>query len=394
MASHYMVSKGVDERLAGCRVTVDLDALKSNYALLQQSALPAQTSAVVKANGYGLGVEMVAKALHDAGCTRFFVAVPNEGVVLRKVLPDAEIFILAGVTPYSAPVLAEARLTPCLGSLEQIKIWHEFWAERSQRRPAAIHVDTGMNRLGLTIDEAIAFAARNDVEYLITPILLMTHFACADEPKDPMNAEQIARIARVKAAFGDIETSISNSGGTITAGEVSLDQDWARPGIALYGGAGRNAPPNPMSVVATVECQVSTVKIAKAGQTVSYGATHKFAKDTRFAVVNAGYADGFHRALSGSGVGMRETNRPGAEGFIAGHCVPLIGRVTMDQMMFDISELPEDAVKAGDFIEMYGPNISITDAAWRAGTIDYELLTSIGQRMQRRYISSTPMDDY
>lgn len=394
MSSHFMISKGVDERLAGCRVTVDLDALKSNYAHLQQCALPAQTSAVVKANGYGLGVEMIAKALYEAGCTRFFVAVPNEGVVLRKVLPDAEIFILAGVTPYSAPILSEARLTPCLGSLEQIDIWHQFWAERSQRRPAAIHVDTGMNRLGLTIDEAIGFAERNAQEHLITPILLMTHFACADEPDDPMNADQITLIAKVKEAFGDIETSISNSGGTLTSGEATIQQDWARPGIALYGGAGRNAPPNPMSVVATVECQVSTVKVAKAGQTISYGATHRFDKDTRFAVVNAGYADGFHRALSGSGVGIRETDRPGTEGFIAGHRVPLIGRVTMDQMMFDLSALPEDAVKAGDFIEMYGPNISITDAAWRAGTIDYELLTSIGQRMQRRYISSTPLVDY
>lgn len=388
MATPYMITKGVDERLAGSRVTVDLDALRANYALLSDWAKPAQAAAVVKANGYGLGVEMVAKALADAGCTRFFVALPNEGVVLRRALPDVEIFILAGVTAYSAPILAEARLTPCLGSLEQIEIWHQFWAERSHRRPAALHVDTGMNRLGLKLDEAIAFAKRNAEEHLITPILLMTHLACADEPNDPMNADQLARFAQAKEAFGDIETSIANSGGTQTG---AMMQDWVRPGIALYGGTARNAPPNPMHVVATVECQISLVKTALAGESISYGATHKFIQDTPIAVVNAGYADGFHRALSGSGVGMRETNRPGTEGYIAGHRVPLIGRVTMDQMMFDLSALPEGAVKAGDFIEIYGPNISISEAAWRAGTIDYELLTSLGQRMQYRYLSSSPI---
>lgn len=388
MASTYVLKKGVDERLAGSRVTINLDALRANYKLLSDFAQPAQTAAVVKANAYGLGMEIVAKTLTQAGCTRFFVALPNEGVVLRRALPDVEIFILAGVTAYSAPILAEARLTPCLGSLEQIEIWHQFWAERGQRRPAAIHVDTGMNRLGLKLEEAIAFATRNAQEHLITPILLMTHLACADEPEDPMNAEQLVRFAQAKAAFGDIETSIANSGGTQTG---TIMQNWVRPGIALYGGAARNAPPNPMHVVVSVECQVSLVKTALAGESVSYGATHIFTQDTPIAVVNAGYADGFHRSLSGSGVGMRETNRPGTEGFIAGHRVPLIGRVTMDQMMFDLSALPEGAVKAGDFIEMYGSNINISEAAWRAGTIDYELLTSLGQRMQYRYVSSSPI---
>lgn len=376
---------GADPLLAGSRLSVDLDALVTNYRVLARRSGTARTAGVVKADAYGLGAAEVSAALFEVGCRTFFVAVPEEGIALRRSLPDAEIFAIGGVScSQAAAACAEARLTPVLNSVDEIAIWSEYWSSRSSRRPCAIHVDTGMNRLGLSINEATAFAEENDSSHSVTPILLMSHLACADEPDHRLNVKQLKSFQRVRAAFKGVESSLCNSAG------IFLDPDYhfdvTRPGISLYGGAPVIGHENPMRPVVTAEARIVQIREAKASETVSYGATVTLERDSRLAVVSVGYADGFHRSGSGNGVAMREAKPAGGSGWIAGHHVPIIGRITMDLTIFDVTDIPADSINTGDWIELFGPNIDIDTAAGAAGTISYELLTSLGRRYFRRYL--------
>lgn len=376
--------EGADPRLAGGRLTIDLEALSENYRLLVRQAAPAAVAGVVKADAYGLGAAHVAPVLWEAGCRMFFVALPEEGIALRAILPEAEIYVLNGLFgPEAAPAYGKHRLLPVLGSPADLSCWEAFGWDGDVPRPCAIHVDTGMNRLGLSPDEAIAFAGDNSLTGAITPCLLMSHLACADEPQDALNRKQLESFQAVRQAFSETDSSLANSAGAFLGPDFAFDL--VRPGIALYGGQPVNGATNPMKTVVTAEARVVQVRHARAGEAVSYGATHRLTRDTIVAVASVGYADGYHRASSGSGVPLRRDDSGGGHGFLHGRKVPVLGRVTMDLTMFDVTDLGADAVTVGDWVELFGPNITIDDAATAAGTISYELLTSLGRRYHRHY---------
>ncbi|WP_173931288.1 alanine racemase [Chelativorans sp. Marseille-P2723] len=379
-----MTSKGPPPHLAGGRLTVDLSALAANYRLLSQRSKPARTAAVVKANAYGLGIAPVARTLWAAGCRRFFVALPHEGVALRALLPEAEIFVFTGLFgTEAASAYRDARLIPVINSQSDISIWEAHGWDAKRPRPCVIHVDTGMNRLGLTPQRARAFVEENALTGALTPLLIMSHLACSDQPDHPMNRWQLESFQQVRTLFAESESSLANSAGIFLGSDFLADL--TRPGIALYGGAPWRGIANPMQPVVTAEARIVQIRQVRAGATVSYGAA-PLTRDSIIATCAVGYADGYHRAASGAGVPLRRVDGQGAEGFIQGRKVPVLGRVTMDLSLFDITDLGHDAVAVGDHIELFGPNISIDAVAEAAGTIAYELLTSLGQRYYREYV--------
>jgi alanine racemase len=370
-----ILTTGISAELAGGRLTVDLGALVRNWKTLGTLAPSAETGAVVKADAYGLGAEAVVRALSKAGCRTFFVAFAHEGAAVRMAAPEARIFVLTGAAADEIAACRESALIPMLASHEQLK----GWLSANAGAPFGINFDTGMNRLGFLTAEAESMGNLRSSGLCH----VMSHLACADEPQHPMNARQLESFQRVAAHFSGIESSLSNSAGIFLESKYHFSV--TRPGIALYGGEAGNGVAYPMEPVAQLETRVIQVRNAKSGETVSYGATETLKRDTRIAVCGTGYADGFHRA-SGADVVLRETGRPSGFGFTAERKIPILGRVTMDLTMFDVTDLPDGAVKAGDFVELFGPNIALDDAARAAGTIGYEMLTSLGKRYYRQYL--------
>lgn len=380
-----LVQTGADPRLAGGRLSVDLAALAANWRDLAERSKPAKCAAVVKADAYGLGIEHVVPVLLATGCDTFFVALPEEGIAVRRIAPRADIFILNGTYEMSAATLIEANLIPILNSLEQVELWARHCSQRGLNSPCAIGVDTGMNRLGLTVDEALAFRKRNMAEHLVAPVMVMSHLACADDPEHPLNRKQIESFQKVAAAFDDIDSSFANSAGIFLGTEFVFDL--TRPGIALYGGSASSAGKTPMKPVVSLDARIVQARHAPKGETVSYGATQTLSRDSKIAVVAVGYADGYPRAGSGAGVPLRAALPAGQSGFVGGYRVPLIGRITMDLTLFDVTDVPDAALKDG-WIELIGPNIPLDEAAKAAGTIGYELLTGLGPRYERRYLNA------
>lgn len=361
------------------RLTVDLGALVDNWLSLRRASGRARTSAVVKADGYGLGLGPVVSALRDAGCGDFFVATIAEGVAARSVAPDARIFVLNGIYAGAEAAVRDADLVPVLASDSQLALWAADCAELGPH-PCAVQVDTGMNRLGLSVRQALQLADDTTRPASLMPVLVMSHLACADAPAHPMNRRQLESFQAIATAFDGIDSSLCNSAGIGLGPEFHFDL--TRPGISLYGGQATTGIQNAMKPVACAEARILQIRQAKAGETVSYGAAETLQRDTRIAVCAVGYADGYHRSHSGSGVPLRaHETLPRPAGFAAGREVPVLGRITMDLTMFDITDAP--IVREGDFIELFGPNMPLDRVADAAGTIGYEILTSIGGRYQR-----------
>jgi len=372
-------------RLAGAVLTIDLDALRENFRGLTRVCAPADTAGVVKADAYGLGVDRVVPALLKEGCSRFFVAFPFEGVAVRELAPDATIYVLNGLfSEEAAQVYAQARLVPVLNSVVDISLWETFCGVSGQRFPCAINVDTGMNRLGMTPSEALTFADENALTRALDPVLVMSHLACSDEPAHPMNRAQLESFQRVAAAFSGVESSFVNSAGILLGPDYRFDV--TRPGIAVYGGAPVSGAKNPMRPVVTAQARISQIRYCKAGDTVSYGASQTIMRDTIIAVAAIGYGDGYPRSGSAAGTPLSASGQATAHGFIAGRRVPVLGRITMDATMFDVTDLGHGAVGRGDMIELFGPNIPLDEAASAAGTIAYEMLTNLGRRYHRQYL--------
>ncbi|MDO9417548.1 alanine racemase [Pararhizobium sp.] len=367
---------------ASNRLTIDLEALVDNWRKMGRLSGKARAAAILKADAYGLGIEPVAEALYEAGARDFFVANAEEGADLRPLVPDGRIYILAGMWPGNEPLFFDNGLVPIINSEEQLAVYMAAISERGDH-PCVLHVDTGMNRLGLSVEEALALANDPARPASFSPVLVMSHLACADDKNHPANRQQLESFRAVSAAFEGVESSLANSAGVHLGPDFHFDL--TRPGIAVYGGAAANGGQNPMRPVVTAEARIVQIREAKAGTSASYGATATLARDSRIATVAIGYADGYHRA-SGSGVPLRATGIPGAFGFVVGHRVPLIGRVTMDLTLFDVTDVPETAVRAGDYIEIFGSNIPVDEAARAAGTIGYEMLTSLGNRYERLYL--------
>ena len=370
--------------LAGGRLTVDMAALTDNYRLIQRHSGAAKAAAVVKANAYGLGVELAVPAFVAAGCDTFFVAQADEGAIVRALAPNARIFVIYGAPKGSEGALLEHQLIPLLCSPEQIERWGKLIRAKARPLPYGIHVDTGMNRTGLTMEEARLIGMHTDVLKASGLCHVMTHPACADDPTHPMNSKQSESFQQVRAIFSGVESAYANSASILTAG--ASGGDITRPGIALYGGEAVNGIANPMKAVVTAETRIIQIRYAKAGETVSYGATETLTRDSKIGVCATGYADGYHRA-SGKGVALRNADTAKASGFIGGYRVPVLGRVTMDFTMFDVTDVPDTILDTSEWIELFGKNITLDDAARAAGTIGYELLTSLGRRYRREAIS-------
>ncbi|EPE99149.1 alanine racemase [Rhizobium grahamii] len=368
---------------AGLRLTVDLTALTENWKDMARRSGKARAAAVVKADAYGTGIEDAGEALFMAGARDFFVATVDEGVTLRPYAPDARIFVLSGVWPGTERRLFENDLVPVISSEEQLAFWMAVLADYGDY-PCALNVDTGFNRLGLSMHEAMALADDVSRPASFAPVLVMSHLACSDDHSSDMNRQQLESFRQVSAAYEGIDSSLAASGGIFLGSDYHFDL--TRPGIALYGGEAINGMANPMRPVVTAEARVIQVRSAKAGESVGYGRALQLNRDSKLAVVSAGYADGYLRSQSSGGVPLRQTVPQGGLGFVAGRKVPVAGRITMDLTIFDVSDLPENAVRAGDYVELFGKNVLVDDVARSAGTIGYEILTSIGLRHERRYL--------
>jgi alanine racemase len=355
-----------DSRPATLRV--DLDALARNYRTLLGRARPGECAAVVKADAYGLGLERVARRLLREGCRRFFVATLAEARELRSLAPDAEIGVFEGALAGTADALAAIEARPVLNTLEQIERW------RGKGR-ALLHLDTGMNRLGLRAADVAALAQRADLLDGTALDFVMTHLACADEPEHPLNAEQLVRFEQMRDLLPPARTSIGNSAGTLT--DAARRGDLARPGIALYGGNPFSDRPNPMAAVVTLTAPIHQLHEVSEPETVGYGATYVAKPPSRVAVVGIGYADGYPRNLGNGGTAA-----------IGGQRVPVVGRVSMDLITIDVGALQRETVRVGEPVELIGPMVSLDEVAAAAGTISYEILTGLGRRLVREYVEN------
>jgi alanine racemase len=364
-------------RAALATLTIDLAAIAENYKMLAAKVSPAECAGVVKADAYGLGVTQVAPALWRVGCRTFFVAAFAEGVVLRDLLPEASIYVLNGLHGVDPKEFAAAQLRPVLVSRREIDIWLGSSDSTGNVR-FGLHLDTGMARLGMPPDEFEALVGHRETIDRLHPSLVMSHFACADTPDHPLNREQIQRFRSVSRRLrlpNDATRSLAASSGIFLGTESVFDM--VRPGAALYGIAPLQNQPNPMRQVVRLQARILQVRRVDAGDTVGYGATHRFARQSRLATIGVGYADGFMRSLS---------NRGGA--YIGDRRAPIVGRVSMDLVTIDITDTPEHETQVGTWVDLIGQHNQIDTVAAEAGTIGYEVLTSLGRRYQRRYLDS------
>ena len=366
---------------AGARLTVNLGNLKANYKMLANQAGESQCAAVVKANAYGLGLDACVAAFLEAGANTFFVAQIPEARRVREIAPEAIIYVLSGIPEGAARQLAELNVRPVLCSFEEAEEWEKLCRQDRQRRSAAVHIDTGINRLGIAPVDINAFVSEFGDDPDFEMCLLMSHFACADEPGHPLNKKQIDRFNIARKAFPGVPASLANSAALLWSRETRsrVEFDLARPGIALYGSAARGDIVNPMLPVATLEARVIQVRQVEAGESIGYGATFTTKRVSRIAILSTGYADGYQRCLGNGG------DDPVAMAAVGQTRVPVVGRVSMDLIAIDVTDLPADAVTRGTMIELFGNTISIDEVAAWSGTIAYELLTQLGPRLYRDY---------
>lgn len=367
---------GPAEAEAGGILSIDLDAVAANWRELARRAAPAECGAAVKADAYGLGLQPVARALAGAGCRTFFVAYPFEGRELRAIAPDAVVYVLNGLFGGDASAYAAAGLRPVLCSMEQVAAWQAFCAASGWRGGSALHVDTGINRLGLDAEAAAALAARGPAARAGIGLLL-SHFACSETAAHPLNARQISRMQALRRSFPELAFSLANSSG-IFLGPDAL-HDLVRPGVALYGANPTPGHPNPMQPVVRLEGRIVQVRTVPAGETVGYGATWTARRPSRIAIVAIGYADGLLRSAGGS-----ET-REAAHAFVAGRRCGIAGRISMDLLALDVTDLPAALPGPNDRAVLLNEATDIDMLAAQAGTIAYELLTALGSRYHRVY---------
>jgi alanine racemase len=374
------VTAGPAESETGCILTVDLAAIVKNWKALAQRVVPADCAAAVKADAYGCGIDQVAAGLAKAGCRTFLVADLGEARRVRAAAAEAAIYVLNGLSPGSAPAFAELNARPAIGSLAEFVEWDAFRAATGWRGAAALHFDTGMNRLGLHVEEAPAFTARVKLpDHGIG--LIMSHLACADTPDHPLNAKQIAAFRDLRFLFRGIASSLANSSGIFLGPAAHCDM--VRPGAALYGVNPTPALQNLMEPAVGLKARILQVREVQRGATVGYGATWTAGKGARIAIVSAGYADGYLRAAGAA--------KSGARAIMANRRCAMVGRISMDLMAFDVTGLPENLVRRGGFATLIGDGITVDDVAAWSGTIGYEVLTGLGRRCRRVWkLSDSP----
>jgi alanine racemase len=359
-------------------LTIDLDAIVANWRKLEKTAVPAECAAVIKANAYGCGTEPVAKALAGAGCKTFFVATLDEARAARAAAPDAAIYVLDGFFQNTGEFYATINCRPVIGELNELAEWDLFCRRSGWSGGAAIHIDTGMNRLGLTVQEAEGLIPRiNAGDHGIT--LVMSHLVAAEQLNNPVNARQLGAFREIASRFTGVPASLANSSGIFLGSPFVFDL--VRPGAALYGVNPTPEADNPMQPVVDLKARIVQVRNVERGDTVGYGGTWTARRPTRLAVVASGYADGYFRAASAND-GTR-----GAEVVVAGMRCPVAGRISMDLIAVDITELPPKAARRGHMVTLIGEGITVDELAYHFGTIGYEVLTSLGRRYARVYKS-------
>jgi alanine racemase len=353
---------------------VNLSAVAENYRLLKSKLGSTQCGAAVKADAYGLGMTAVAPALVAEGCRAFFVATIDEGIELRNRLPSEEIAIIVfgGILAGTEDTFVEHRLTPVANDPGQIDLWRTHCHRLGQSLDAMLHVDTGMNRLGLSPSDLDRVAAAPEVFEGPNWTHVISHLACADEPQNPANEAQLARFEQAKARLPEMKGSFANSGGVFLGPRYHFDL--ARPGIALYGGNPTGSAANPMRQTVRVLGRILQVRNVTPGMTVGYGGTYEVTRPGRVATVAAGYADGYLRSGSGT-----------AHVYLGQTRLPVIGRISMDVITVDVTSVPPEDTRPGKFMELLGDQVTPDDAGDAAGTISYEFLTSLGRRYHRIY---------
>jgi len=364
-----------DETQGGDRpiLTIDLAAIAANWRLLAERARPAVAAAAVKADAYGLGMDEVAPVLAKAGASDFFVATAGEGAELRRLLPNAAIYVLNGLPTGGAASLLAHRLIPCLKSMADIEGWANAGA------PAALHIDSGLNRLGLTEDDVAALAAAPEKLARIDLVLVMTHLVSSEEADNPLNRRQLERFHGDVRRLGltSKRLSIAASSGIFLGPEFQLSL--VRPGASLFGIAPLNNQPNQMRQVIRLEAKILQVRRVDRGMTVGYGATHRVAAPGFLATAGMGYRDGLMRSLANRGCA-----------FFGDRRLPVLGRVSMDLITLDLGASPPDGAVPGAMVEFIGPSHSVDELAKEAGTNGYEILTALRGRIRRIYLPAEP----
>ncbi len=360
---------------AGAVLTVDLGAIRANYRLLAAQAPAASCAAVMKADAYGLGMEQVAPALAAEGCKLFFTAHVAEGMRLRQLVPDGcTIYVLHGPPAGTAPDFYQYDLVPVLNDPGQLQEWRASARQLGRRLPAAIQADTGMSRMGFAPADLAALSLEPDWLSGLDLQLVMSHLACADEPSHPLNEGQRLRFEQLRARFPGVPASLANSSGVFLGG--AYHYDLLRPGAALYGINPHPGKDNPLRQAVSLAARIVQVRSIGDGDIVGYGARYVAKDRRRIATIAIGYADGWLRALTGQ-----------SHAYVDGQAVPFAGTVSMDSITLDVTGLPETRVAPGQLVELLCAQQPVDAVAAQAGTIGYEVLTRLGRRFHRNYLS-------
>lgn len=366
-------------------LTIDLAAVRANWLHIASISSGASAAGVIKANAYGLGAVQVGRTLYEAGCREFFFANIDEALAARTFLPlESFIYVLGGARVGDEKKFIEANLIPVLCSMWAVKNWARQNADLNSFAPSAIKINTGMTRFGLDMSELQALCNEGTLIKAINPILFMSHLACADEPQHPLNITQqenfIKCIPWIRKKLPNVRLSLANSSGIFL--DKSLHYDLVRPGAALYGLNPQPGRPNPMRSVLKLSLPIIQIRTLDENATLGYGAEAYLEKGKRVAVVAGGYADGLHRTIG---------RQP--EGELCGQQVKSVGRISMDVTMFDISDvrLPTEEL-LGRSIEVINDNLSLEYLTRKNNLLGYEVLTSLGGRYKRNYLSGAAHD--
>ena len=362
-------------------LTIDLDAVAANYRRLQAEAPTAEVAPVIKTDAYGLGALPVARRLAAEGARSFFVAHPGEGIDLRErgLLADATIYVLESLAGEAPALLLAHGLVPALATPADIAAWAAEAKRRGGPLPCALHLDTGMNRLGLPLHDAERLAMTAGALDGLDIRLLMSHLACADEPQNPMNEAQRKNFDGALGSMSNTLRSLSNSSGIFLG--AAYHYHLVRPGMALYGLNPTRGHPNPMKPVVRLAAPILQIREIDRGGSVGYGATYRAGGRTRVATVGVGYGDGFPRALGDRGWG-----------FLRGVRVPIIGRISMDFVTLDVTGVGPEPARVGEAVELLGANVTADDQGIAAGSVGYEILTNLGRRYARHYLGAAEGD--
>jgi len=373
-------SDAAQTRRAGAILTVDLGAIAANWRGLRDAGRaegkPVECAAVLKADAYGTGAAIVGPRLATEGCRQFFIAHLDEGIALRRVLPEHPIYVLNGLMSGTEPDFVEHDLTPVLNHLGQLNAWRAAAQRFNRPLDAVVHVDTGMHRLGFSQEEAQVLVNERGRLRGLRLALLMSHLVVSEEPANPINGEQLSRFRAFVKAMPGAPSSLANSSGIFLGPDYHFDL--LRPGAALYGINPLPGQPNPMLPTVTLSARILQTRRIDAMQTVGYGAAWRSARPSRVATIALGYADGYFRTL---------INRTYVH--LAGQRVPVIGRISMDLATIDVTDVPEAECQPGALVEVLGPNMTADDLADHARTNAYEVMTALGRRYARLYVDTS-----